>query len=254
MRCRSGIEACRAWNIRGIRACDLRSCPGSRRARGRLARRRRPPCFGSDGGASSARRRRRPIAIRAGRLFDSKTGQMLTNQVVLLDGERITDVGPEAQVKIPAGAQVIDLSQATVLPGLIDAHTHMFNTPEARHVAGDLHADRRPERAGRPAGGLHRGARHEHARQRLRRCRYPQRHQRGPHRRPALSGVRPRHRLGRHAARPAPGQPAGQHRGALGRGSPRRGPRARRAWRRLDQAVPDRRLFVQPDRRGRNTC
>jgi imidazolonepropionase-like amidohydrolase len=63
-------------------------------------------------------------------LFDSKSGQMLTKQVVLLQGERITDVGPEAQVKIPAGAQVIDLGQATVLPGLIDAHTHMFNTPK----------------------------------------------------------------------------------------------------------------------------
>jgi imidazolonepropionase-like amidohydrolase len=52
---------------------------------------------------------------------------MLANQVVLLFGERITAVGPEAQVKIPAGAQVLDLSQATVLPGLIDGHTHMFN-------------------------------------------------------------------------------------------------------------------------------
>jgi imidazolonepropionase-like amidohydrolase len=60
-------------------------------------------------------------------LFDSASGQMLSKQVVLLQGERITDVGPEAQIKIPAGAQVIDLSQATVLPGLIDAHTHMFN-------------------------------------------------------------------------------------------------------------------------------
>ena len=68
------------------------------------------------------------IAIRAGRLFDSKTGQMLIKQLVILSGERITEVGPEAQLQIPAGAQVIDLSQATVLPGLIDAHTHMFDT------------------------------------------------------------------------------------------------------------------------------
>src|SRR5262252_7612972 len=43
------------------------------------------------------------------------------------DGERVTAVGPQAQIKVPAGVQVIDLGQATVLPGLIDAHTHMFN-------------------------------------------------------------------------------------------------------------------------------
>ncbi len=67
-------------------------------------------------------------AVRAGRLFDSKTGQMLTKQVVLIMGDRIADVGPEARIKIPAGAHVIDLSQSTVLPGLIDAHTHMFNS------------------------------------------------------------------------------------------------------------------------------
>src|SRR5213594_4922074 len=88
------------------------------------------PCVGSDGGIFQCSPAPRTTAIRAGRLFDSKMGQMLTRQVVLLQGERITDVGPEAQVKIPAGAQVIDLSQATVLPGLIDAHTHMFNTPK----------------------------------------------------------------------------------------------------------------------------
>src|SRR5204862_848124 len=61
-------------------------------------------------------------------LFDSKTGQMLTRQVVVLHGERITEVGPDAQVKVPVGAEVIDPGQGTVLRGLIDAHTHMFNT------------------------------------------------------------------------------------------------------------------------------
>src|SRR5437667_4266190 len=88
------------------------------------------PCVGSDGGVIQCAPSAQVIAVRAGRLFDSKSGQMLTKQVVLLQGERITEVGPEAQIKILAGAQVVDLSGATVLPGLIDAHTHMFNTPK----------------------------------------------------------------------------------------------------------------------------
>src|ERR1700693_3734471 len=85
------------------------------------------PCVGVDGGIFKCAPAPRAIAVRAGHLFDSKSGQMLAKQVVVLMGDRITEVGPEGQVKIPAGAEVIDLRQATVLPGLIDAHTHMFN-------------------------------------------------------------------------------------------------------------------------------
>src|ERR1051325_9197705 len=76
-------------------------------------------------------------AIRAGRLFDARAGRMLTNQVILLRGDRITDVG--ANLSIPAGARVIDLSGATVLPGLIDAHVHMYmagDDPHARAIIG----------------------------------------------------------------------------------------------------------------------
>src|SRR5258705_1786055 len=63
------------------------------------------------------------VAVRAGRMFDPRTGTLLTNQVIVIRGDRITDVGPNAQ--IPAGARVIDLSRATVLPGLIDSHLHV---------------------------------------------------------------------------------------------------------------------------------
>src|SRR5438309_4202602 len=66
------------------------------------------------------------VAIRAGRLFDSINGTMLTKQVVLIQGQRIADVGPDGSVTIPAGTRVIDLSQATVLPGLIDSHDHFM--------------------------------------------------------------------------------------------------------------------------------
>jgi imidazolonepropionase-like amidohydrolase len=71
------------------------------------------------------------IAIRAGRLFDTKTEKLVSNQVVLIHGDRITEVGPADRVKVPTGAEVLDLSHATVLPGLIDAHTHVFgNGPD----------------------------------------------------------------------------------------------------------------------------
>src|ERR1700693_3095689 len=66
------------------------------------------------------------IVIRAGRLLDVKTGKTLTNQIIVIQGDKIASVGAGAQVL--DGAQVVDLSNATVLPGLIDAHTHITMT------------------------------------------------------------------------------------------------------------------------------
>ena len=65
-------------------------------------------------------------AIKAGRLIDPETGTAATNQVILIEGEKIKAVG--SNLAIPAGAVVIDLSKLTVLPGLVDAHTHMAIT------------------------------------------------------------------------------------------------------------------------------
>ena len=66
------------------------------------------------------------VAIRAGRLFDGTTGEIFKDQVVIIAGDHIAQVGPAASVTIPPGAKVIDLSHATVLPGLLDCHTHTF--------------------------------------------------------------------------------------------------------------------------------
>ncbi|OFW51309.1 MAG: hypothetical protein A3G77_05650 [Acidobacteria bacterium RIFCSPLOWO2_12_FULL_68_19] len=86
------------------------------------------PCVRPDGGVIQCPPPPRTYAIRAGRLFDSVTGRMLTKQIVLVTGERIIEAGPDGQVPIPAGATVIDLSRATLLPGLVDMHSHMYDT------------------------------------------------------------------------------------------------------------------------------
>ena len=63
--------------------------------------------------------------ILAGRLLDVRSGRLLENQVIVIRGERIEQIVPVASAGIPHGATVIDLTQATVLPGLIDAHDHL---------------------------------------------------------------------------------------------------------------------------------
>lgn len=69
-------------------------------------------------------------AIRAGKLVDPESGTTLTNQVILVEGRTIRAVG--AEVAIPPGATVIDLSRMTVMPGLIDCHTHVCSSVPSR--------------------------------------------------------------------------------------------------------------------------
>jgi imidazolonepropionase-like amidohydrolase len=93
------------------------------------------------------------IAIKAGRLFEGTRDQYTTDAVIVIEGERIKAVGPAAETQIPSGARVIDLSKATVLPGLIDCHTHLSGradrydeiykfktTPHHSAFAGVVHA------------------------------------------------------------------------------------------------------------------
>ncbi len=70
--------------------------------------------------------------IKAGRLVDPKAGTVLTDRAIVIEGDRIKSVGAADDVlkSAPAGARVIDLGSATLLPGLIDCHTHITSQPE----------------------------------------------------------------------------------------------------------------------------
>jgi imidazolonepropionase-like amidohydrolase len=73
-----------------------------------------------------------PIVLHAARLLDIESGKVLTPGEVLVEGERIAEVG--TAVRHPAGAEIVDLGDRTLLPGLIDAHVHLFLHPGAEDL------------------------------------------------------------------------------------------------------------------------
>ena len=78
------------------------------------------------------------VAIRAGKVLDVRTGTYASDQIVWIEGDRIKAIGNAAEMtgKLPPDTKIIDLSQSTVLPGLIDCHTHLTMTPRDSGPAG----------------------------------------------------------------------------------------------------------------------
>jgi imidazolonepropionase-like amidohydrolase len=81
------------------------------------------------------------VAVRAGKVLDVRTGTYLADQIIWIEGGRIKAIGKAAEIsaQLPAGVRTIDLSNATILPGLIDCHVHLTMTPFSAGPAG-LHA------------------------------------------------------------------------------------------------------------------
>jgi imidazolonepropionase-like amidohydrolase len=78
-----------------------------------------------------------PGAVRCGKLLDVRSGRMLTDQIIVFDANgMITAVGPAASTSPTGGVAVLDLSNATCLPGLIDVHTHLTGDPSASGYQG----------------------------------------------------------------------------------------------------------------------
>src|SRR5436309_7272744 len=134
------------------------------------------------------------IIIHAAKLLEVKTGKTLADQAIVIDGDRIVSVGPMVQVQRSTSDRLIDLPNATVLPGLTDAHTHLTGDPRnigyqslgisipratltgARNARVTLEAGFTTVRNVGAEG--------------LQRCRAQRRHRRGRYSRPADAGQR----------------------------------------------------------------
>ena len=77
----------------------------------------------------------RVVAVRAARMLDVRGGNIVPNAVIVIENGRVTSAG--AGLQVPAGAQVMDLGDATMLPGLIDSHTHLLQNYEPRYGGDD---------------------------------------------------------------------------------------------------------------------
>src|SRR6202790_1397649 len=89
------------------------------------------------GGSWLGAQNQKVVVIHAGQLFDGKSDRLASNQIIVIQGDRIADVGPAGSVKIPAGAPQIDLGTGTVLPGLIEGHNHMFKVGDHEGTGAD---------------------------------------------------------------------------------------------------------------------
>jgi imidazolonepropionase-like amidohydrolase len=81
-------------------------------------------------------------ALRAARLFDSRSDRLIANPVIIVEGSKIRDIGPN--LAVPSGATVIDLGDATLLPGFIDSHTHLTEESSENWLSDFYEGLRRP--------------------------------------------------------------------------------------------------------------
>lgn len=81
------------------------------------------------------------LVLRAARLYDGSGGAPLEDAAILIEGNRIRQVGHRGEVVLPDGADIIDLGERSLAPGMIDAHTHLNGNSELRSVPSDLEAE-----------------------------------------------------------------------------------------------------------------